>query len=66
MSTPYDKEKPGGNSSFGNPNRPADVQGDHPERQVEPHDPAKPAPAKDAPPAGKAPPLGNPRQDQDG
>lgn len=58
MSTPYDKEKPGGNSSFGNPNRPADIQGDKPDRQAEPHDPAKPAS-----PTDKTPPAGFPRQD---
>lgn len=65
MSTPYDKDKPGGNSSFGNVNRPPDIQGDHPDQQAEPHDPAKPAP-KSTPPAGKAPPQDSPRQSQDG
>lgn len=42
MSTPYDKAKPGGNSSFGNTQRPPDIQGDEPENQAEPHDPARP------------------------
>ena len=62
MSTPYDKDKAGGNSSFGNENRPSDIQGDDPGKQAEPHDPAKPA----HPEGGKAPPLGSPTQDQDG
>ncbi|WP_336802273.1 hypothetical protein [Kaistia sp. MMO-174] len=54
MSTPYDKDKPGGNSSFGNPHRPPDIQGDDPGKQAEPHDPARPDPAK-APPSGAPP-----------
>jgi hypothetical protein len=41
MSTPYDKDKPGGNSSFGNTRRPPDIQGDAPENQAEPRDPAR-------------------------
>ncbi len=42
MSTPYERDKPGGNSSFGNTHRPPDIQGDEPENQAEPHDPAHP------------------------
>ncbi|BCP56383.1 hypothetical protein K32_50000 [Kaistia sp. 32K] len=38
---PNDNDKPGGNSSFGNTHRPPDVQGDHPENQAEPRDPAR-------------------------
>lgn len=41
MSTPHDKDKPGGNSSFGNTQRPPDIQGDEPENQAEPRDPAR-------------------------
>lgn len=66
MSTPYDKDKPGGNSSFGNAHRPPDIQGDHPENQAEPHDPARPSRAAYKPPLGKAPPAGTKPQDQDG
>lgn len=65
MSTPYDKDKPGGNSAFGNKHRPPDIQGDDPGKQVEPHDPAKPEP-DGKPASGKAPPLGHPGQTQDG
>jgi hypothetical protein len=41
MSTPHDKDKAGGNSSFGNTQRPPDIQGDEPENQAEPRDPAR-------------------------
>jgi len=53
MSTPYDKDKPGGNSSFGNANRPPDIQGDEPENQAEPRDPAKQQGEGRAPVGGK-------------
>jgi hypothetical protein len=42
MSTPHDRDKPGGNSSFGNTRRPPDIQGDEPGSQAEPRDPALP------------------------
>jgi hypothetical protein len=50
MPTPHDQDKAGGNSSFGNTQRPADIQGDKPENQRVPHDPAHPEGSKDLPP----------------
>jgi hypothetical protein len=55
MSTPHDKDKAGGNSSFGNTQRPADVQGDKPENQAEPRDPAHPKDDKTGSPKSARP-----------
>ncbi|ODT16660.1 MAG: hypothetical protein ABS35_27670 [Kaistia sp. SCN 65-12] len=55
MSTPHDRDKPGGNSSFGNSHRPPDIQGDKPENQAEPHDPARPEGAGPSKPGTRKP-----------
>jgi len=55
MSTPQDRDKPGGNSSFGNTRRPPDIQGDEPDKQAEPHDPAHPRDAEPGKPGARRP-----------
>lgn len=45
MTTEYDKAKPGGNSSFGNPNRPSDIQDEDGPKTPPPGTRPNPAPA---------------------